>query len=152
MNEKEVIEKLNDLIKLDHDAVNAYEEAIKRIDINEVSMRLREFQNDHRRHIDDLSEAVRQHGGTPASKPSIKGFFLKQMTSISSSMGNQQALKAMQANETLTNKTYSEAIKKNWPASVRPIIEKNYQDEQRHLNQIKEWVDQRIWERGAAHP
>src|SRR5690606_21954641 len=98
MNEKETIEKLNDLIKLDFDAVNAYEEAIKRIDLNEVGMRLREFQGDHRRHIDDLSECVRRLGGTPENKPSIKGFFLKQMTSISSSMGNEQALKAMQAN------------------------------------------------------
>lgn len=152
MNEKETIEKLNDLIKLDFDAVNAYEEAIKRIDLNEVGMRLREFQSDHRRHIDDLSECVRRLGGTPENKPSIKGFFLKQMTSISSSMGNEQALKAMQANETLTNKTYASAIKENWPANVRPVIEKNYQDEQRHLNQIKEWVDRRVWEQAGAHP
>lgn len=152
MNEKQTIEKLNDLIKLDHDAVAAYEEAIQRIDISSVSMKLREFQNDHRRHITDLSQCVTRLGGQPEQKTSIKGFFLKQMTSISASMGNEAALRAMQANEKLTNKSYAKAVQENWPADIRNIIEKNYQDEQRHLQQIEQWINTRVWEQAGAHP
>lgn len=152
MNDKEAIENLNDLIKLDIDAVNAYEEAIQRIDLSSVTTKLREFQNDHRRHITDLSDAVRKLGGQPAEKPSIKGFFLKQFTSITSAMGNEAALRAMQANETLTNKSYAHAVKENWPANLRPIIERNYQDEQRHLAFIQDCITRRVWEQAGAHP
>ncbi|HSP78238.1 MAG TPA: DUF2383 domain-containing protein, partial [Myxococcaceae bacterium] len=58
MNQKKMVEKLNDLIALDYDAVGAYEAAINRMDVEFLRMRLREFQQDHERHIRELSQAV----------------------------------------------------------------------------------------------
>ena len=152
MNQSQIIEKLNHLIQLDHDAVGAYEAAIDRIDVESIRAQLRQFQNDHRRHITDLSAVVVRLGGTPKERPDVKGFVLKGFTAVTSMMGNEAALRAMQGNEKLTNSSYSSALRENWPPDIRSLVEQNYRDEQRHLAYIEDGLRNRIWEQGAAHP
>jgi uncharacterized protein (TIGR02284 family) len=152
MDQPKLIDKLNDLIQLDYDAVGAYEAAVDRIDVESIRSRLREFQNDHRRHITDLSAQVSRLGGTPKQKPNVKGFVLKGFTAVTSMMGNEAALRAMQGNEKLTNSSYASALRENWPADIRNVIEQNYRDEQRHLAYIEDALRNRIWEQGAVHP
>ena len=62
---------LNGLIKLDFDAIEAYEAALRRLDGEIVRTCLVAFLDDHRRHTRDLSELVRQFGGTPATVPGL---------------------------------------------------------------------------------
>lgn len=152
MDPSQTIEKLNDLIALDRDAIGAYQAAIDRVDVESIRQRLIEFQGDHRRHVDDLSRLVQRLGGTPREKPDMKGFVLKGFTAITSMMGTEAALRAMQGNENLTNRTYAEALKVQWPPDVRSLLEANYRDEQRHLAYIEDALRNRIWEQGAAHP
>ena len=152
MNPSQQIEKLNDLIQLDYDAVGAYEAAIDRIDVESIRSSLREFQNDHRRHIQELSAQVRSLGGTPKERPDMKGFVLKGFTAITSMMGNEAALRAMQGNEKLTNTSYANALRESWSEPVRQLLERNYHDEQRHLAYIEDALRNRIWETGAIHP
>ena len=57
-----LIDRLNDLLMLDHDAVDAYQLAIDRITLTDVKNRLREFQADHRRHIVDLKALIEGYG------------------------------------------------------------------------------------------
>ncbi len=151
MDPSQIIEKLNDLIQLDHDAVGAYQAAIDRIDVESIRARLGEFQNDHRRHIVDLSEQVRRLGGTPKERPDAKGFVLKGFTAVTSMMGNEAALRAMQGNEKLTNSSYGNALRENWPEPVRNLLERNFRDEQRHLAWIEDALRNRIWEQTGAH-
>ncbi len=152
MEQKKMIERLNDLIALDHDAVGAYEAAINRLDVEFLRMRLREFQDDHRRHIQELSRVVQEMGGTPRQKPDAKGFLLKGFTAITSMMGNEAAIKAMQGNEKLTNHTYEKALREDWPDDVREIIQRNFRDEQRHLAFIEDALRNRLWEQTGVHP
>lgn len=149
-DKQRMIERLNDLIALDYDAVGAYSAAIDRIEAESLRMSLREFQNDHLRHIQDLSRAVLSMGGTPRQKPDVKGFFLKGFTAITSMMGNEAALKAMQGNEKLTNRTYEQALKESWTEEVHAIIERNFRDEQRHLAFIENALRLRTWEQPGA--
>jgi uncharacterized protein (TIGR02284 family) len=114
-----LIEKLNDLIALDIDAVNAYDAAIKRIEATDVRDQLRTFQQDHERHIRDLSGCVVDLHGKPRQKADAKGFFLKSFTAITSMMGDKAALTAMKGNEQLTNRGYDKALEENnWPPSI----------------------------------
>jgi uncharacterized protein (TIGR02284 family) len=149
---KKVIEKLNDLIALDRDAVAAYTEAITRIHIPALKEALSQFRGDHQRHITDLSAVVSKYGGVPRTKTDVKGFFIKGFTAITSAMGDEAALRAMQGNETLTTGTYQKAMKEKWPADVLALIQKNFADEQRHLTFIREAIQMRRWEQEAAHP
>lgn len=153
MEKSKFVERLNDLIQTDYDAVNSYQEAIDEITIESVRSRLREYQNDHRTHIQKLTAAVQAQGGKPYDRGSAKGFFLKQMTAIRSKMGNEQAIRAMHANESLINKIYAKACKEPWPDDLQRLVESNYHDEQRHLSYLQECITQRIWDQeGAAHP
>jgi uncharacterized protein (TIGR02284 family) len=152
MDLNRMIERLNDLIALDFDAVGAYEAAINRIDVESLRMSLREFQRDHERHIQDLSRVVTQLGGTPRRKPDAKGFILKGFTAVTSMMGNEAALQAMRGNEALTNRTYRMALDEDWSDEARIIIERNYSDEQRHLSFIENALRNRTWEQPTVQP
>jgi uncharacterized protein (TIGR02284 family) len=152
MDLNRMIERLNELIALDFDAVGAYEAAINRIDVESLRMSLREFQRDHERHIQDLSRVVTTLGGTPRQKPDMKGFILKGFTAITSMMGTEAALQAMRGNEALTNRTYRMALDEDWSDEARRIIERNYSDEQRHMAFIESALRNRIWEQTPLQP
>lgn len=149
---KKLISHLNDLITLDHDAVGAYKASINRIDVPFLKERLREFQSDHVRHIQTLSDVVRRYGGTPKERPDMKGFMLKGFTAVTSAMGNEAALRAMQGNEMLTNRMYKKALDEQWPEDIRAIIASNYADEQRHLAFIENALKSRSWEEHPPAP
>lgn len=149
---EKLIAKLNDLIALDIDAANAYEAAISRLTVPALQERLLEFKGDHERHIQDLTECVVRFGGEPRKKADLKGFFIKGFTAVTSMMGDEGALQAMRGNETLTTTTYKNALEENWSEDVRALIEKNYSDEQRHLEFIVDALRNRSWEATASHP
>lgn len=142
---KELIGRLNDLIALDIDAVNAYGAAVSRMNVPFLQERLKLFQQDHERHIRELSQAVRAHGGEPRQKPDVKGFILKGFTAVTSEMGDEAALRAMQGNEQLTTHTYEKATHESWPADVSPLIESHYADERRHLAFVEDAIHNRTW-------
>jgi rubrerythrin len=94
---------------------------------------LRAYQQDHERHVRDLSAAVRDYGGTPRESRDVKGFFIQAFTAVNAWMGDKAALKAMKGNEELTNRTYARALEESWPEKIRLIIERNREDERVHL-------------------
>lgn len=150
---EKLLDRLNDLLMLDHDAVNAYEQAIKRFHSTLCRDKLREFQGDHRRHIVDLKACIENYGGTAKDRADIKGFFIKGMTAIQSMAGDEMALKAMHTNERITNRQYEDALKDlSMPNDVRDLVQRNRSDEARHLAWIEEALAQRYWERAEQPP
>jgi uncharacterized protein (TIGR02284 family) len=142
MSDKKLVDHLTSLVQLDIDAVEAYEQALKNIDVIAIYEKLQEFRNDHMQHIEVLSKVIRGLGGkTPQITKDIKGFIIKGFTAIRSATGTKGALKAMQTNEQLTNSTYKNALDWNLPPDVRAVVESNYKDEQRHLAYIKEQLE-----------
>ena len=147
MENKEMIEKLTDLVKLDIDAVHAYGQAIKHIDISDVREQVVKFQGDHERHVTNLSEAIRLLGGQPPEfSRDFKGYLLEGFTALRSMTGTEGALKALKSAEEMTNKKYSEARSWNVPMDVLSIIQGNYEDEQRHLSYVNQCISDRVWE------
>jgi uncharacterized protein (TIGR02284 family) len=148
MNE-EAVATLNDLIHLDIDAILAYRQAIDACEIMEVRDNLVAFMGDHQRHVAELQGAVRALGGEPAEGKDLKGFFIEGFTAIVS-MGDHTALLAMRGNEEITTRRYDAARRANVTGDVLQLIEKNYQDEVRHLAWIKGAIDRKVWEKRAA--
>lgn len=136
--ESRLLDRLNDLVALDIDAVNAYEVAIARICDRDIAQRLRIFRRDHERHITELSTLVRELGGTPRTRPDTNGFLLKRFTSVATTMGDNGALLAMKANEHVANGMYAAALAQPWPPRLRALLERNLADERRHLVFIDE--------------
>jgi rubrerythrin len=145
---KELLKELESLSHLDIDAVHAYTSAIDHIDLAEVKEQLISFRGDHQRHITDLAPLIERLGGTPPKQsPDFKGFLIQGFTAIRSMVGNESAIKAMKGNEELTNKTYDKALMVDFPDDIKVVIQKNRDDERRHLEYINRCIDERVWER-----
>jgi uncharacterized protein (TIGR02284 family) len=146
LSTKEILEECNDLIRFDHDAIGAYDEAIDGINEMNVKDPLLRFRGDHERHVLDLSAVVRRLGGEPPERPGFRGIVRKTMTKVAGLGGTEMILKAMRSNEEVLNKQYGERMKKEFPADILEIITRNYSDEQRHLAWVEQALQTRIWE------
>lgn len=142
----EAIEVMNNMILLDRDALAAYDEAIDACDNKRIKARLREFRGDHERHVAELSERVRAHGGEPKQRRDIKGFMIQGFTKVAS-RGDRSALLAMRGNEELTSRVYANALKHALPSDVRTLLRRNGADERRHLAWITNAMKTKAWER-----
>jgi uncharacterized protein (TIGR02284 family) len=144
---EKLIERLNGLLMLDHDAVDAYEQAIKRLASDICRQNLREFQGDHRRHIVDLRDLISRYDVQPKDHGDLKGVLIKGMTAIQSMAGDEMALKAMQTNERLTNRSYQDVLDDaGLPDEARDVVARNRADEARHLDWINTALSSRLWE------
>jgi rubrerythrin len=151
MNKQEIIDMLIELAQLDFDATRAYEQAMENIDVPSIHKQIAGFRDDHIRHIADLSAEIDRLGGKPPEiSADIKGFILEGFTTIRSLTGTEGALKAMRGNELLTNSSYSSAFSADLPPDVKKVVERNYDDEKRHLRYIEDAIEKRLWEPKAA--
>jgi uncharacterized protein (TIGR02284 family) len=145
----DVLQTLINLCQLDIDAYRAYEQALENITHANIATTIRGFQADHDRHVRELSDAIRRLGGTPPErKPDLKGFLLEGFTAIRSATGTAGALKAMESNEMLTNNRYEAALSINMPDDIRLLVQKNREDERRHLDWIRDANQRQIWNVG----
>lgn len=140
MDSKEIVKRLSDLAQLDIDAFHAYGQALGSIDDMGIKTNMERYQADHERHYVELSQLIRQYGGTPPEfSRDFKGYLIQGMTSLRSAMGMEGALKAMKTNEELTNRQYSQASRDNrFPMELRPILDRFYGDEKTHLSFIEQ--------------
>lgn len=138
----DLAKRLGDLMHVDIDAVEAYNEAIERVTAQELKSRLSAFRDDHQRHISELTEAIMDMGHRPPErKTDMKGKLIEGMTALRSSMGDEQALKAMRQNEMVTNHAYEDALEDHtYPGAVQRILQAGLEDERRHL----QWVEQQL--------
>jgi len=90
---------LKSLIELDFAAVAAYQEAIQCLQDEECESKLRDFKEDHERHITALSTVVENLDQQPPSNAGIKQFFSQGRVMFANLMGDKAVLKAIKSNE-----------------------------------------------------
>jgi len=146
MTFQDIVDGLNELIQLDVDTTEAYEQALRKIDDPDTFQLLSQFRNDHVRHIKELSLAVQGLGGQPNNRRlDMKGYLIEGFTALRSITGIEGALKAMQSNEKITTVTYERALHANFPPNILALIQRNYADEVRHLSQIQRMLETKPW-------
>lgn len=139
--------ELRKLAQLDVDAIELYEAAIQRITVPLLRDKLSEFRADHERHVVNLNaELVKTDAKPVEAKPDLKGSVLRGFTAVTSMIGDHAALVAMTANEEISNRSYEKALKIDWSASQRELIQQNCDDEKRHLTWIKMAAKDKPWE------
>ncbi|WKZ31933.1 MAG: ferritin-like domain-containing protein [Thermodesulfobacteriota bacterium] len=150
MENKEIAKELISLCKIDIDAVHAYNQALRHLDIAGVRNEIESFRGDHERHIKELSDAIRTFDEEPPEfSKDFKGYLLDAFTRVRSLTGAEGALKALKGGEEMTNRNYSNAVKMAFPPPLKSLIEKNYRDEQRHLNYIEQAIRDQVWKKAA---
>jgi uncharacterized protein (TIGR02284 family) len=145
---QQVLNGLNDLLRLDHDAIGAYQVAIERLDDQEYVRQIRAFLGDHRRHVEELNQAIAALGGTPENSPHVTGVLKKALQAAASPGGDRALLMAWRANEAQVRAKYDAyAARANaWPAEAKELVHRNALDEERH----HEWVVHTLAEMGIG--
>ena len=128
-----LVAQLNDLLKLDHDAINAYALAITRMENDLLRQTLREFRREHERHIEDLTRLVQELGGVPMQMPHLPtGAFKLAVQAVGALGGDRELLLAFKANERQGRDKYRRAASSGLPTHIRDVVERGAADEARH--------------------
>jgi rubrerythrin len=136
----EILEGLNDLLQLDHDAVGAYEIAMEKLQDRDHADQIAGFRRDHERHIRELNELIAELGGTPMNQPHATGPFKSALQSMGGLAGDRGTLLAFRTNEGQVRAKYDAyAAKANlWPTHIKRVIDACALDEERHYRWVHE--------------
>jgi rubrerythrin len=136
--EADVDDLVEDLIKLDFAAIEAYDAAVERLSNAEYKRKLAEFRNDHQEHTRVLGAWMRQHGHNPPDGGGAKELLTSGKVVLASLAGDKRILQAMKTNEDDTNTAYERAVNhENVDDDLRGVFEKNLSDERRH----RAWIE-----------
>jgi ElaB/YqjD/DUF883 family membrane-anchored ribosome-binding protein/predicted outer membrane protein len=145
---EEIISGLNDLLQLDHDAIGAYEVAIKRLDNPEYVSQIQLFLGDHQRHVEELNQAIAVLGGTPENSPHLTGALKKALQAGAAPAGDKALLLAWRTNEAQVRAKYASYATRasTWPAHIKALVDRNALDEEHH----HQWVVQKLADLGMG--
>ncbi|HSU14196.1 DUF2383 domain-containing protein [Longimicrobium sp.] len=137
-----LIAELNDLLRLDHDAIGAYTIAIESVESVTYRETLEGFRRDHERHVRELTELVRAAGGTPAEGPHASSSpFKLAVQSLGKLAGSDRALiLAFKANEGESVAKYAAAAERPHPDAIAEVLRRAARDEEKHY----EWAESRL--------
>ena len=139
--ETEVVDLLMDLIKLDYDAIDAYNSAIQKLKDKSIADQMRSFRDDHERHTKNLRPFVQELGGKAPTGGDMKSLLTTGKVAIGALMGDKAILMAMKTNEDDTNTAYERATQhKNMTAEMKKVLNSNLSDERRH----RTWIEQTL--------
>jgi rubrerythrin len=142
----ELIAELNDLLALDHDAVQAYSLAVGAISRAEYRETLAEFRGDHQRHVDQLTQLIQNHGGVPVQMPHLPTGAFKLAVQALGTLGDDRAvLMTFKANEAQVRDKYRRHANRPHTEAVDVILRAAAADEERHYA----WVDQTLERMGV---
>ena len=128
-----LLAELNDLLALDHDAIEAYSLAIGRVSRAEYREALAGFRGDHQRHVEQLTELIRNRGGVPVQLPHIPTGFFKTAIQALGTLGDDRAvLLAWKTNEGQVRDKYRRYATQVLDPAVGAIVSRAADDEDRH--------------------
>lgn len=142
-----LVAELNDLLQLDHDAVQAYSLAIKGLTSPERRETLTRYRGDHERHVRELTELIRAHDGIPVQLSHIPTGPMKlAVQAIGNAGEDREVLLAFKSNERQVRDKYRRMADRSHSPDVAEVLSRAAADEERHYN----WVAQELERMGAG--
>jgi len=140
----EILDGLNDLLQLDHDAIGAYEIAIEKLEDRDHASQISGFKLDHERHIRELNDLILELGGTPTNEPHATAPLKQAMQKAGALGGDRGTLIAWRANELQVRTKYdSYASRANaWPSNAKRVVDEAALDEERHYHWVANVLQQ----------
>lgn len=146
-SEAGLVAELNDLLQLDHDALQAYNIAIENLEGENLRSTLLQFREDHERHVTELTRLIREHGGIPLELAHLPtGPFKMAVQKIGAMGGDREILLAFKANERQVLDKYRAARAGSHPPDVSSVLELNAADEEKHYD----WVVNALADMGVT--
>jgi rubrerythrin len=150
-SEEALVAELNDLLQLDHDAIQAYSLAIRQLQSAEYRRTLEGFRGDHQRHVDELTQLIHSRGGMPVQLPHLpSGLFKLAVQAAGFGRGDRAVLVAFKANERQAREKYRRAARGNHPADVTSVLARAADDEARHFEWVLDTLSELGWSEADA--
>jgi uncharacterized protein (TIGR02284 family) len=130
MENKNAIEVLNDLIKINNDRIEGYEKAAENVGKADVMLKTLFYQisEESQEYKKELTDRVRALGGEPATSSTVPGKIYRTWMDVKVTFSGDDAkatLESCEFGEDAALKAYRQALDHNeeYPASVRHLIE-----------------------------
>ena len=146
VDDARLIADLNDLLQLDHDAVQAYTVAINLARDAGIRDQLVEFRADHKRHIEELAALVRDRGGLPIELPHPTAPLKLAVQSLGAIASDETLLLAFKAVEGQARDKYRGFARNRYPDDVAQVVSRAASDEETHYD----WVESTLSARGVG--
>jgi hypothetical protein len=123
---------LDHLIRVDHDAVQAYTLAITAVERTQLEATLRRFRRDHERRIAELGRLGPGARGLGADVPRSSGPFKLAVQGVSFGRGDRALLACVAAFEAVSHECYRAAASGGWSDDVAAVLARAAAEEERH--------------------
>lgn len=126
---KEIVEVLNDLIRINRDRISGYEKAVENLEEGDAVLRTLFYQlsDESEKMKEELAAEVRSLGGDPVDNSTISGKVYRVWMDIKDAFAADDAKSALEAceyGEDAAQKAYAEAISDsvNFPDNIQGLI------------------------------
>jgi hypothetical protein len=139
---REVVALLNRLIQLEYAAIAACKAAFAHVTEGEDRARLGALLGEHRRHVDELTDVVRNLGGEPSNQRDPCQVVARGRAVLGAVAGERAILEAMHGNEAHVTAAYESAVTQpGVPVDVLTLLERHLDEERRHRGWIAARLD-----------
>jgi uncharacterized protein (TIGR02284 family) len=136
---REVVSLLNRLVQLEHGTIQACAAARDRVVDADDRVRLGAMIGDHRRHVDELSNVVRNLGGEPSGRGDLRQVFVRGRVALGALVGDGAVLEAVCSGEAAMVAAYEQAASQpGVPVDVVAVLERHLAEERVHHARLAE--------------
>lgn len=144
MSNGDVIDVLNDLLETSRDGEYGFRDCAEKVEASAVKQVFNSRAVDCRQAADELVQLISRYGGTPAKGGTTSAAMHRGWVSVKAAIGVNSELSMLEEcerGEDTALAHYRKALKKNLPADVRSLIERQAQGAQRNHDQIRDLRD-----------
>lgn len=145
VSDRVVIDKLNAHIRGELDILAVVDEALSVCTLDDIRAKLRDFRQEHERHIERLSEIVASLGGEPTSRRDLVGVLMGVSARIGA-RSDASGLRVLRRDLERTASRYESSLFDELRPNVREAYEQILADERRHMSWLDETIKERGWE------
>lgn len=139
-DDEDIIESLNDLLESCRDGEYGFRECAEHTKAQDLKTLLVRHADECRAAGLELQTLIRQLGGKPDEGGSVSGALHRGWVSVRASLSafsDQAMLNECERGEDAAVARYRKALKRNFPAAIRAVVERQAQGAQRNHDQVK---------------
>lgn len=144
MDNQEAISVLNDLIETSKDGEKGFRECAEDVKSTQLKTLFNRRALECAAAANELQQQVRSLGGDPQTRSSVSAALHRgwiDLKSVITGKDDEAILNECERGEDVALKNYKGALKKNLPANVRSLVERQLQGVQRNHDQVKSLRD-----------
>ncbi|HEY8605765.1 MAG TPA: PA2169 family four-helix-bundle protein [Noviherbaspirillum sp.] len=145
MNNDDIISTLNDLIETSKDGEDGFRSCADHATDPSLKTFFANRAQSCAAAVLELQQAVRNHGGNPETSSGLGGAIHRRWLDVKSMLtgkDDKAVLQECERGEDYAKSSYQAALKKDLPAEIRSMIEKQYQGVLKNHDQVKSLRDQ----------